>query len=110
MVLDKLFGKKDKFFLEIDPATPAAETTPAITAAPVAEVATPAPVAAPTPAEPSEAAAPVVVEAPAPTPAKEIPPITFAADLSVPAVNTGRRRPGPSLEPFVRIANEVVNR
>lgn len=111
MVLGKLFNKKEKFFLEIESTSTSSE-------APVAEPVAPA-VLAPVVAE-APAVAPVVttsepVAAPAPepvaeTPAKEIPNVTFAADLSVPAINTGRRLPGPSLDPFAQIASEVVRR
>ncbi len=109
MVLGKLFNKKEKFFLEID-STAASPETAAVEAA-----VAPAPVAAEAPATAAAVTTPEPVAAPAPepvaeTPAKEIPNITFAADLSVPAINTGRRLPGPSLDPFVQIAGEVVRR
>lgn len=95
MVLGKLFNKKEKFFLELESTSVNSET------------AADAPVV-PAPAEPV-AVAPQP-EPVAPTPAKEIPNITFAADGNVARIDTGRRLPGPSLDPFVQIANEVVRR
>ncbi|WP_338461490.1 hypothetical protein VZH09_10765 [Synechococcus elongatus IITB7] len=113
MVLGKLFGKKEKFFLEIEPTTSSSESTAeeAAPSAPVAAISSaeaPAATAAVT-TTPEPAAAPASAPV-AETPAKEIPNVTFAADLSVPAINTGRRLPGPSLDPFAQIVSEVVRR
>ncbi|ABB56291.1 hypothetical protein [Synechococcus elongatus] len=110
MVLDKLFGKKEKFFLEIDSSAASTETAAVETAVTPVAAAVETPTAAAGVATPEPAATPAPEPVAEETPAKEIPNVTFAADLSVPTINTGRRLPGPSLDPFVQIASEVVRR
>lgn len=116
-------GKSSEYFLEAEPsnsAAPAAVTAAA--AAPKAPAAAAAPVAAVAVAEPPAtdvttngkapaAAAPVPAPAPAAKPVPEAAPAaeqTFAPNfVLLNSSRGGRRRPGPSLNPFLDMARQV---
>ncbi|WOB43448.1 hypothetical protein HNI00_09975 [Thermoleptolyngbya oregonensis NK1-22] len=118
-------GKSSEYFLEAEPsssaaaAAPVAEAAPATTEAPVAAPA-PAPAAAVAAVAPPAtdvtsngkapaAAAPAQVPAAKPTPeAAPAADQTFAPNFVVlSSSRSGRRRPGPSLNPFLDMARQV---
>lgn len=105
-------GKKSEYFLEADSA--ADSSAPAQPAVAAAQVEAPAPAIAPKAAENGKAtqpaAAPVmaVAAAPAaPAPAAKAEPVgNFSTDYLLTSGGS-RRRPGPSLNPFMDMAKQV---
>jgi hypothetical protein len=116
-------GKSSEYFLEAEPSSSAAAAAPVAEAAPAT---TEAPVAAPAPAAAVAAVAPPATDvtsngkapaaaAPAPVPtAKPTPEDKPAADQTfapnfvvLSSSRSGRRRPGPSLNPFLDMARQV---
>ncbi|GAB4466205.1 MAG: hypothetical protein OHK0037_21690 [Elainellaceae cyanobacterium] len=115
-------GKSSEYFLEAEPSNSAAPAAPAAVASPKAPAAAAAPVAAVAVAEPPAtdvttngkapaAVAPVPSPAPAAKPVAEAAPAaeqTFAPNFVLMNSNRGgRRRPGPSLNPFLDMARQV---
>lgn len=105
-------GKKSEFFMELDEsAAPAEAPAQPVAAQPAAAQ----PAAAPTKA-PTEVAAQPAVASPAPAPAapqvaKPAEPVpSFAANYLVGSTMPRRRRPGPSLSPFMDMAKQVKAR
>ncbi|WOD37687.1 hypothetical protein [Nodosilinea sp. E11] len=108
-------GKKSEFFLELEEAVsdslPSADPAPAAKAEPVA--AAPAKAATKTPAKTQAPAAPAAPAlAPVATTAIAPAPTGFASNYltSVGTAMPRRRRPGPSLSPFMDMAKQVKAR
>ncbi|WP_199312042.1 hypothetical protein [Phormidium tenue] len=115
-------GKKSEFFMELDESDNSAQPAAALTAPAEAKSTAPAkavtPAAAKAPAKASAKAAPKAPAkvAPAPAPVATAPaepaPTAFASTYLT-TVGTSlprRRRPGPSLSPFLNMAKQVKTR
>ena len=115
-------GKKSEFFMELDESDSSAQPAAALTApaevksAAPAKAVTPAPAKAPAKASAKAAPKAPAKAAPAPAPVATAPaepaPTAFASTYLT-TVGTSlprRRRPGPSLSPFLDMAKQVKTR
>ncbi|MEY3298077.1 MAG: hypothetical protein RLZZ597_1337 [Cyanobacteriota bacterium] len=100
-------GKQSEFFMELDESTAPPEVSAQPTAAtPAAPAATPTQTVAASPGPVVAPVTPVATAAPkSAQPAASVP--SFAANYLVGPTMPRRRRPGPSLSPFMDMAKQV---